>query len=124
MNDVNQKYSFDIFEAIYAYFSNEQKVPSSMSKKLRNTYPMGRNAIGEYIQFMESRNKLKKDILPTKLLEKKKPSEREILLTRLFGEKEHLGYIKKKEIKDEREKEIKIAAWYDALEMLDLYQSL
>lgn len=100
INEKNRKYAFSIFEELYAYFSDDKKIPSSMAKKLRNTYPLGRYAVEEYLQFIESRGRLTEEI------------KREAL----SGKKESLGYI--------MQEEQMVAAWYDVLEMLDLYDAL
>ena len=69
-----------------------------MAKTLRNTYPLGKNAMEEYIQFVESRGKFSKEL---------KQEE-------LSGSKMDFGYI--------LEGNKMVAAWYDVLEMLDLYE--
>lgn len=102
MNEKNKKYSFSIFEELYAYFSDAKQIPASMAKTLRNTYPLGKNAVEEYLQFMESRGKLSETI---------KKEE-------LSGKKETFGYI----FEEEEQKDI--AAWYDVLELLDLYDGM
>lgn len=100
MNEKNRQYAFSIFKELYAFFSDDKKIPSSMAKKLRNTYPLGKHAVEEYLQFIESRGKLTEEI------------KREAL----SGKKESLGYI--------TQEEQFVAAWYDVLEMLDLYDAL
>ena len=98
MNEKNKAYAFSIFEKLYTYFSDNKQIPSSMAKTLRNTYPLGKNAMEEYIQFVESRGKFS-DSLKAK---------------ELSGSELDFGYIF-----DGNEM---VAAWYDALEMLDLYE--
>ena len=97
MNDQNKAYDFGGFKKIYSYFTNESKMPSSLAKEFRNTYPLGKNAIEELVVFAKSRGKLSKEILEPEL----------------SGEFSSLGYI----VKDN----VNVAAWYDALEMMDMY---
>lgn len=97
MNANNNEYSFSHFKDIYSYFTNARKMPASLAKEFRNTYPLGKNAIEELVIFAKSRKKL----------------ESEILKPELSGSSEEAGYINK-------ENEY-IAAWYDALEMMDMY---
>lgn len=100
MNEQNKSYAFSIFEELYDYFSDNKQIPSSMAKNLRNTYPLGKNAMEEYIQFVESRGKF---------------SER-LKRKELSGSETDFGYIL-------QENEM-VAAWYDVLELLDLYVNL
>lgn len=86
MNNMNESYSFEKFKDSYAYFTDEDKMPSALAKKFRNTYPLGRDAIEELVIFAKSRKKL--------------------------GDEP--AYIK------DSDNEY-VAAWYDALEMMDMY---
>lgn len=86
MNSMNECYSFKHFKDTYAFFTDESKMPSSLAKEFRNTYPLGKDAIEELVIFAKSRGKL--------------------------GDEP--AYIKLSD--DEC-----VAAWYDALEMMDMY---
>ena len=96
-NRKNERYSFWNFEHIMDYFKYNADMPRSLAKEFRNTYPLGRNAVEELVEFAHSRKKLRGEI------------EREAL----SGAKENQGFI---------DLDGKLtAAWYDALEMMDHY---
>ena len=89
--------NFDNFKTILDYFQDDEKISRSRSKELRNGYSLGEQHINDLITLYSSRG-IK---FPYKLEYSKKP------------------YI---EIFDsERGEKIKYATWYDALEILDLY---
>ena len=99
-NRMNAQYSYRIFERIMDYFKYNPEMPHSLAKEFRNTYPLGRNAVEELVVFARSRNKLKGDIVDETL----------------SGTGEDLGFVQL----DGK----CVAAWYDALEMLDYYIKL
>ena len=76
------------------YFRDEKNIPRSLSKKLRNLYPEGESVVGSFTDFLKSRNHKMPD-----------------------GSFEM--YCKDMIIEKEKEKEIKVAKWYDALELMD-----
>ena len=96
-NETNEKYSYENFERIMDYFTDKSVMPHSLAKEFRNTYPLGRNAVEELIEFAKSRGKLGEKI------EKETQTEAENTpgFVMLDGKC--------------------TAAWYDALEMMDYY---
>lgn len=76
------------------YFRDEKNIPRSLSKKLRNLYPEGESVVGSFTDFLKSRNHKMPD-----------------------GSFEM--YCKDMIVEKGKEKEVKIAKWYDALELMD-----
>lgn len=96
-NRRNEKYSYVSFERIMDYFKYNADMPRSLAKEFRNTYPLGRNAVEELVEFAHSRKKLRGELEDESL----------------SGAKENPGFV---------ELDGKLtAAWYDALEMMDYY---
>lgn len=96
-NRKNERYSYTGFERIMDYFKYNADMPRSLAKEFRNTYPLGRNAVEELVEFAHSRKKLGGELEDESL----------------SGAKENPGFV---------ELDGKCtAAWYDALEMMDYY---
>lgn len=100
-NGRNAAYSYQRFKDIMDYFRDSGNMPRSLAKKFRNTYPMGRNAVEELVEFARSRKKLTGAI------------ERE----ELSGPKKTFGFVALDQEQDEK----LVGAWYDVLEMMDYY---
>ena len=99
----NAGYSYRKFKAIMDYFKYNGDMPRSLAKEFRNTYPLGRNAVEELVEFARSRKKL------TGAIESEG----------LSGTSDTFGYV---ELGEKHDKKL-VAAWYDALEMMDYYIS-
>lgn len=99
-NELNKEYSYKNFEDILEYFKDDSNMPHSLAKGFRNTYPLGKNALDELIAFARSRKKLTGRIVEETL----------------SGSGKDFGFV---ELNGK-----KVAAWYDALEMMDYYISL
>ena len=96
-DEQNAEYSYQRFKEIIDYFKDNKSIPRSLAKEFRNTYPLGRSAIEELVIFARSRKKL------TGAIAKEELSGAEDI----FGFVELDGKL--------------VAAWYDALEMMDHY---
>lgn len=99
----NQKSdSLDTYESLInniVYFNNDSNIPRSFAKDIRNAYSIGESATEQVNAFITSRGKKLPDAESTN---------------------DNKMYI---EIKKDNESIEKIAKWYDALEIMDLYDS-
>lgn len=57
LNTQCEKYDFQIFKDSYQYFSDTAKMPRSMAKEFRNTYPLGKHEMEALISFADSRGR-------------------------------------------------------------------
>ena len=88
----NLEFSYDKLKKYILYFQNEENIPHSFAKNLRNIYSQGKMETQEFLAFLTSRNwKLPDEDLP---------------------------YIS---IKDGKGQEKVFAKYYDALEIMDYY---
>lgn len=85
-NCSREEYSFEEFKEYINYFKNDDEMVRSWSKKIRNTYPLGKDEIEKVLEEAKSRGKYLPD---------KKPA-----------------------FKD------KVALFYDALEIMDLFEDI
>lgn len=93
-NNNNKYFAWNNFKKNILYFQNDNKMPRSFAKEIRNIYPLGKNKINEFADFLCSRGW-------------KMPDGTLVMYDDSL-----------KETNDT------IAKWYDAVEMLDLYDSL
>ena len=109
MNKKNTAYSFRHFDEIFQYMT--KKIPSSLAKELRNTYPLGCDAVERLTEFAQSRGYLLLDIGED--TETKENAETKEDTEARENMKVSSGYIELDGCQT--------AAWYDAVEMMDLY---
>lgn len=57
LNTKCEAYDFQIFKDTYQYFSDTTKMPRSMAKEFRNTYPLGEYEMKALITFADSRGR-------------------------------------------------------------------
>ena len=88
--------SFEELKNEIKYFLDENNIPRSFTKDLRNTYPLGE----EQVEILKA-----------------------FLLSRAKNDK-NKAYLNKMYVGDDEQKGTKIATFYDALEVLDYYQDL
>ena len=144
-------YTFSNLKTWIAYFSDETKIPRNFAKQLRNTYSEGENKVQLLQNFLESRNhkmpQLPKETggrnqndlnaeqaIPQLQMRKALSKDRGILVSDV-DEKPHLISCEATCVYEEETKRItnvsfileneeKVALWYDALELMDLYETL
>ena len=95
MENREKPYTFFNLKQWITYFSNEANIPRHFAKQLRNTYSEGENKVQLLQNFLESRNH-------------KMPK----LQNEADGKNQ--SYVESKDGE-------KVALWYDALELMDLY---
>ena len=98
MENRKKPYTFFNLKQWITYFSNEANIPRHFAKQLRNTYSEGENKVQLLQNFLESRNH-------------KMPK----LQNEADGKNQ--SYVESKDGE-------KVALWYDALELMDLYAKL
>ena len=91
--------SFENFKRGWQYFTDSSNMPSSFSKELRNTYPLGKARTQELLSFLASRNKTMPDDYDGKA--DSRDASKALYYTAGDGKM--------------------TARWYDVLEMLDYY---
>ena len=104
-NEEGKKYdSLNWFKKCYLCFSNtnkdKNKIADSAAQTLRNIYPLGAEKVQEYVEFIKSRGK------------------------KLPGEEAFKSISTSEQQSEKAECKGKTALWYDALEMLGLYEKI
>lgn len=94
-----KRYALDRLKSGILFFQDENKLPRSFAKTLRNTYPLGEMKTQMFYEFLGSRNW-------------KMPDQEQ------DHTQESLYYV------HEGQEQKKYAKWYDALEMMDYYIDL
>lgn len=120
-------YTFSNLKTWIAYFSDETKIPRNFAKQLRNTYSEGENKVQLLQNFLESRNHKMPQLPKETGGRNQNDLNAECKATCVYQEcSKNLTELESRitNVSFILENEEKVALWYDALELMDLYETL